>query len=49
MAQCYKLLHGNSAYVEQNSDTDREYHWFCVRLYAPQYDEVGRKMLLTIV
>ena len=40
MAQGYKLLHGKSEYVEQNSDADCEQHGFRVRLHKPQYDEV---------
>jgi len=40
MAQGYKLLHGNSEYVEQNSDADCKYHGFCVQIHKPQHDEV---------
>jgi len=40
MTQWYKLLHGKSEYVEQNSDADCEYHEVRVRLHKPHYDEV---------
>jgi len=40
MAQWFKVLHGYSEYVEENSDADCEYHGFHARLHKPQYNEM---------